>query len=180
MTRNEIINYMIKNSKAIVKQINSELDKVYEKDLNKIIKRAIDDFYHTYKPKYYNRQYSLKYMYKVTSKDGFIDMDFSTDYWHGNHRLGNEELFNLVFIEGWHGGARNIDSSKIEQWGEHPEEGVPYWRTPHPNYTQWGYRAKNDLSPMERIDKALKVYEGKISSIQDGVLIKEFSKWMRK
>ena len=177
-TKKEIIENMIKNYKTIVKDVNSELDKIYVRDLNKIIKRAINDFYGTFKPKYYKRKYSLKYMYNVTSKNGFIDMDFSGEYANAQHRLGNDELFNLVFIGGYHGGAKSIADNKIEKWGMHPKEGVPYWRTPYPNYTEWGYPAKQDVSPMERIDDALNTYEKQLPSIQDEVLIKVFRKWM--
>lgn len=180
MTPTEFIEFLNKKRKEInklTKMVNNELDIRYTKDLNKIIKRAISDFYSSYKPRYYKRKYSLKYMYKVTSENGVIDMDFDGEHSFAYHRLDNDKLFNLVFIEGWHGGAKYIKDSKVEEWGMHPDPGTPYWRTPHPDYTEWGYRAENSESPMERIDKALMSYETKIESIQDKILDKKIDEW---
>lgn len=193
MTQKEIINLINKKRKTIGdvrKKINKELDNRYVAEINKIIKRAINDFYGTFKPDFYKRKYSLRTMYKVTSENGNVNMTFKGSFSKVSHRLDNEKIFDLVFMEGYHGGAKGIHPSKVESWGEHPSTGTPYWRRPpkpwedeegklHPPYTEWGRKAKQDESPMERIEKALEIYyEKKEPLIQNEVIDIELEKWL--
>lgn len=192
----KFLNNKRKDLKNLKKQIHKELDKKYTKDLTRITNRAIDAFYSAYKPKYYKRKYSLRYMYKIESKNGKVSMNFGGKYTtakhgHGGKILDNEYIFNLSFIEGWHGGAKDIRPDKIERWGEHPETGIPYWRTPpmpweddngemQPPYTEWGIRAFNSKSPNEIIDEKLKEYKDKLSDIQNNIIDAEIERWFFK
>lgn len=163
---------------SIAEQIDLKLSARYEKDLKRIINRAIDNFYSSYHPKYYSRKFSLRYMYKLTPNGASVDMDFGGEFTHAHHRLDNEKLFNLTFIEGYHGGAPGIDEKKVEKWGAHPNPGVPYYRTPYPEYTEWGYRAVKSKAPMDLIDDAIDAYNGTVSKIQREIATPIIKKWI--
>ena len=193
MTREEKIAWLKKKEKqlnTLTKNINKELDIKYTKDINKIIKKAINDFYSTYRPKYYKRKWSLKYMYDFKSTKGDILLDFDAKYTRAHHRVDNDYIFNLVFMQGYHGGAPSIAADKVDRWGEHPDTGVPYWRFPpkpwedengemQPPYTEWGRKAKQDKSPMDRINEALDKYEEDMPGIQRDIIKKELKSWLR-
>lgn len=193
MTREELIKRLNENRNTVdsfLNKVNKEIENRFEKDVNKIIKRAINDFYESYKPKYYRRKYSLRHMYKLTVGNGVYVIDYDSKYTFAKHRAENEYIFDLVFMEGWHGGAPDIDESKVEIWGEHPSPGTPYWRRPprpweddegyqHPPYTEWGREAKQDEPPIERIDKAIDSYEKEFKTIRKEIFKKEFKKWLR-
>ena len=62
------------------------------------------------------------------------------------------DLFNKVFMSGWHGGAESGDG--------HPQNGTPYWRTPIPIYSRWGRKARKTTSPYTMIARDLGAIEG--------------------
>lgn len=187
MTREELIKRLVENrnnAASFLDSVNKKIEKRFEKDVNKVIKRAINDFYRTFKPDYYKRKYSLRSMYKLTIKDGEYTIDYSHKYTDKTHRASNEYIFNLVFVKGWHGGAPGIADHKVEQWREHPNPGIPYWRLPPPGgdnvpYTDWGRRAKQDKPPIERIDEAVDAYEEEFKSIRKQIFKEELIKWLR-
>ena len=169
----------LKEASSIEKEIDEEIKNKYIKDLNAVIKGSIDKFYHSYKPKYYKRKYSLRDMYEILPKQGGFTIDFDPSYTEKEHRLDNDKLYDLVFMEGYHGGAPYIAPGKVEKWGKHPSPGTPYWRTPYPDFTEWGMAAFKSKSPFEIVQDDIKAYEAKADSILDKLIRDKIRKWIR-
>lgn len=98
-------------------------------------RQAVGTFYSSYDPGDYKRKYGLyevldlKYNENGTVKftePGYDDL-YDGSKMHAN-RSGGNNLFNDVFIEGYHGGARSINANAAKIWGQHPNPGVPYYR----------------------------------------------------
>lgn len=165
----------------MAQKIGKELKPICQKDIKKIINRCISDFYHTYKPKYHKRSYSLRYMYKIKATSDCITINYSPRFTTVRHRAPKSYIFDIVFMQGYHGGATDISASKIQKWGEHPDPGTPYWRTPHPEYTSWGIPAKQDESPRNRIRDALNEYQnGKLQEHQVEIIKKQYIAYINK
>ena len=130
---------------------------------------AVTAFYNTYHPKYYEREgdtsthtgglYDLLNLEKdvwgrvsYASYDDLLDQSQMTLDRRGNN------LYNKVFVQGWHGGAEGGEG--------HPNPGVPYWRTPQGQYYNWGRRAKRAKTPpYERFIKQIYAAErGELSN----------------
>lgn len=128
--------------------------------ITEIFNNAVNQFYADYTPipGGYDRQYGLRDVLNIaydqrgiviTGNDNrllFDEMEM-----HGDRKGG--DLFNKVFIEGWHGGAESSCR------GDHPETGVPYYRTPIGFYKYWGGKAVKTESPYHIINEALEVGE---------------------
>ena len=135
---------------------------------NIIAESAIEDFYKDYTPAGYARKYDMYNAYKITVElDDFeinYDVEFDPKYmkYHGDL---NDYLFNIVFEQGWHGGA--------DKGNGHPEPGVPWYRnmalinktgddyeSMNPNIF-WLRRAERSLSPYEQMSKRMDEYKDK-------------------
>lgn len=98
------------------------------------VKNAVAAFYADYTPIIYrDRSYSLYDVAVVKgSETGFkIEMYPEKMTYRDGSQSGDSDgsLFDLVFVQGWHGGA--------DHGPGHPGDGKPYWRTPHPTYKYW-------------------------------------------
>lgn len=162
-----------------------DADKAYEKYYKEVFELAVDQFYDSYTPKDYRRNYSLyNVIHTEVTEDGSV-FGYSPEKmtWMRNPTTIDNALFEQVFIRGWHGGADRIDSSKEMAWGVHPKTGTPYWRRHSVwyktgkrgtrmvwnlvEYAEWGRPASvSKPSPYEVIDAALEKYE---SSVDPGV-----------
>ena len=100
------------------------------------------------------------------------------DFSNEKHRVSNEYIYEWMFEKGYHGGAHTIAQNKIDQWGEHPRNGTPWYRTAppifeNPSYTRWSkYPAykKIGMPPAARIEKELNDYQkGKSKLINKGL-----------
>lgn len=145
--------------------------------ITEIFNRAVNQFYADYKPipGGYERQYGLRdvldiaYDYRGTVITGHDNrLLFDENEMHGDRRGG--DLFNKVFIEGWHGGAEDSRN------GDHPDPGTPYYRTPVGSYRYWGGKAVKTESPYHIINEALEV--GEKPNIR-AALISIFNKHLR-
>ena len=145
-----------------------------QKSFNKIKYKHLGKFgsyYRNYIPEYYNRRYEL---YKIPRIE--IDRDnetFQTYYdserltkWYRIYKklgptLGKEYIYQLSFVDGFHGGARSGPPDD----GGNPFPGnkdKPYWRTPPPpeefpiRYSKWGNPAVKTRSPKMLIEDDFK------------------------
>ena len=162
----------MKDMEMLAKQIGIELETQCQKDITKLIKRAIDDFYHTYKPKYYKRKYSLKYMFRVNgTRDGSLEIEYGGELSYAHHHESNDTIFDVVFVQGYHGGS---------PYGvDRPAPGIPYWRTPYPHFTEWGIQAKPDKSPMDRKTEKLNKYkDGRLIELQNEKIKQAYMNWL--
>lgn len=160
----------------IKRDVANEISLQWYEDLDEIFTISIDKFYADYEPKFYRRTGSLYSVYKLTRHNGIINWDFGAQYMPDTHRVDNQYIYDWVFLQGYHGGANTIAESKVDKWGEHPHEGQPWYRTPHPSlgvtpYTAWSkYYAKKTMPPALRIETQLKKYqEGKSDLIGRGM-----------
>lgn len=153
--------------------------------IREIFNDAVTSFYDSYQPSMYVRQGDTSSktggLYSVldmkTDSDGWVissapDYDelYNPDKMHAN-RSGGNNLYQTVFVEGYHGGASSISGSKSAIWGSHPSPGTPYYRAPgwvkYPGeskkkwhkYGKWGRRSVHSLSPYRIISTNLSIAE---------------------
>lgn len=156
----------------------------YEHDeLKAILNDAIDTWYDSYdkrgpyQPQKRMKNYST-FMDYNKDEDGLIDTGdpgerrglFKKSKDLGPIDRSGNSLFEKVFIEGWHGGAK---------YGPfHPNPGIPYYRTPYSEnlsraYKRWGKRAK-------RTESAYKIFDKKVTRAEAGYLQKELDNMIDK
>jgi len=106
------------------KDAYAEFFKLIDAKIKEIYTAAADDFYNAYDPIFYKeeRRGSLREMLVTEVTYDSFSGEFKDDG-ITNRRGGS--LYNQVFKEGWHGGASTGP--------RHPNEGVPWYRTPHPS-----------------------------------------------
>lgn len=137
-------------------QMADKYTKKAVKDLNKISRLAVWRWYKTYSPKYYHRRRTLYYAFDITENNGVIRIHFGNEKMYRCHFVDKYDanyIFFNSFEEGYHGGARDGE--------DHPNPGVPYWRTPYPTFDRWSYPARQDYSPYNLIVDDVKEYEEK-------------------
>ena len=149
-----------------LESITTKYEKMLRSELNYIADSTIDAFYEDYDPSTYNRRGDMYNTYKISVKrdkyDIEYEIDFSPEYmkFHGDLK---EYLFDIVFEQGWHGGANEGEG--------HPEPGIPWyrdlWATKYAkgfNYDEfepsgfWLRRAARSASPYEIMSKKMDDY----------------------
>lgn len=172
------------NTKKIKQDVAKESARQVYEDLNAIFVACIDKFYADYDPTFYRREGSLYRTYELTNKNGVISRNFGEQYmpqtYKHSHRVSNKYIYEQMFLKGYHGGAHTIDPDKVEQWGEHPDDGIPWYRTPHPSrgvknpYNRWSDSwensegkgsAEQSTSPADDIMEQLEQYENNKASM---------------
>lgn len=157
---------------AAYKEAFTEYIKNLEPIINKMFERVAMAFYNDYDPRYYNRRHSLYDIMNTSADENSMTISF--DHSKPVSRSG-KSLYELVFKEGWHGGA--------ETGKGHPYPGTPYYRGPRDYYNHWmksrdgltiavrydGEAARAEISPYEDMYKRVREYESK-------QLDKEFTK----
>lgn len=139
-------------------------------EISNMFKSSVEAFYSSYTPEYYTRRtrgMSHVSMDDVLSmkedKDGTIILD-GPEYMSlydrskmGKTRKGGDTLFDTVFVEGWHGGAKGSPSD--------PEK--PHYRAPgfdkklkvHHRFGRWGKLAFQSESVQEAMSRELSLAE---------------------
>ena len=140
-----------------VKELMPLLESKYEE----LFHRAVWEFYGDYSPEIYTRNYSLYDVVEIN-----VDVEGMTISYSGApenatpFRKGGGTVFELSFMGGYHGGAASGDYTVMPQSDPddsgftvrhtpHPSPGTPYWRTPHPWYTDWGRPAEWSIPPAD-------------------------------
>ena len=153
-------NYIEKIEKKLIPVYNNAygdfLD-VVESKIRKIHETAIDEFYMSYRPMFYKERRGSLYNTLLIKREGNeLSWDFepSVMTYRKGSGGGENDLFDVVFVQGYHGGA------KSDKYGSHPNPGMPYWRTPYPKYNKWGKPAEiAEISPLERFNEKMYIYE---------------------
>lgn len=136
--------------------------------------RCITDFYNAYHPMFYKRTDSLYKAYRVSTYGNKIIAHFGSFYMPHTHRVNINYIYQYVFLKGWHGGAT--------KGKDHPEPGIPWWRTPPPflaqkqgvdPWSRWGGIAYSSSSPYNQIGNAFDEY--KKSQRGEAILNKYFT-----
>lgn len=144
-----------------------------EQRIEQIFRSAVDRFYASYTPESYSRSGSLYDVFSPDRNDtGMIILNppgYDELYDTSGMR---EDLFQTVFKEGYHGGAKTIASGKADVWGAHPSPGIAYYRKPgwvkYPNmdkkrwhrYGKWGRPAVQTKSAYRMVAEDLQRIEG--------------------
>lgn len=132
--------------------------------IQKRFNEYVSAFYSAYQPHKYRRTEGLYDVLSLnTDEHGLVQYDLYDDLYDETRmhpdRSGNDSLFDIVFKQGYHGGAPSIAPGKSEIWGEHPDVGTPYYRrggfVRYPGsskkkwhrYGRWGRRAVKTKSP---------------------------------
>ena len=178
------------NATNIKKDVAREAANQIYDDLDYIFVACIDKYYADFDPVFYRREGSLYHTYELTNKNGIVTRNFGPQYmpqaYDHYHRVSNKYIYEQMFLKGYHGGAHTIDPDKVEEWGEHPKDGTPWYRTPHPSrgvknpYSMWSDRDGVAIStpPANDIAEQLEQYEdGKASTIGRGAADALDSAW---
>lgn len=153
-----------------------EFGEYQRQKIESIFNAAINAFYNAYSPKVYERTGGLYNLLNMSMNEkGLVDYDSAIDLIDPNNmhpdRSGGDSLFETVFIQGWHGGARSIDSGKSAIWGTHPNTGDAYYRTrglvTYPDtgvrkmhrFGKWGKIAYRSESPFQIFSSDLQAEE---------------------
>jgi hypothetical protein len=153
-------NYIEKIEKKLMPIYNNAygdfLD-VVESKIRKIHETAIDEFYMSYRPMFYKERRGSLYDTLIFERKGNrLRGGFEPSVMKYRDGSGGREndLYDIVFRKGYHGGAKN------DKNGGHPNPGIPYWRTPYPKYNKWGKPAEiAEISPLERFKEKINEYQ---------------------
>lgn len=141
----EAANEMIPRIKT---DIFTEFGEYQQAKVEELFRSAVNQFYAAYRPAYYERNFSLYNALEYEPDEyGIVDDQIDNDSlfsWDGVSSFerggGSHGLFDLVFMEGWHGGAAGIDRRGDVRTS-------PHYRTPEGFYYNWGKQAVNTESP---------------------------------
>lgn len=135
--------------KKIIDESSDEYLEILSTNYKSMFNKAVRDFYHDYSPSLYKRNYSLYDLLQIEYGSDDVGMYMRTWYESDNittyrkQSEGKDGLFNTVFLEGWHGGAKSGPG--------HPDIGTPYWRYPKPYYSTW-FSKKAERAPVSPYD----------------------------
>ena len=194
-----ILELMNKETAVAVEAAYHEFGAYQQAKITEIFNNAVDIFYSSYKPKYYSRQHSLYDVLSLETDEHGMVVAQEPDYFNildpsqiQPDRNGGSSLFQTVFIEGYHGGAKGISGSKSDVWGEHPDPGVPYYRRPGKvkyhdgtrkwhRYGKWGRRAVRTTAPYTLFADALRAAKsGEIYETFDSIVHKHNDEAMKR
>jgi hypothetical protein len=130
--------HVVENAKKKIDKMNEKYPKKYRDELEEIGRSVISEWYATYDPIYYhNRQMGLKHAWKVSLNGTNYSVEFGPELMDSSYHQSTEIIFNNAFMDGYHGGSFH--------------NGIPYWRTPYPDFTEWGRPALRSFSPYSRM-----------------------------
>ena len=175
----EILRVMNDETSKAMTEAYKKFGEEQKKAIEDIFNDAVSSFYDDYTPKIYKeRQYGLYDLLSLRYDErGMVENGNNGDYedffdeskLHTDRHGGS--LYELTFLEGWHGGAKTISTNKAKTWGSHPSKGTPYYRTGgyvilngkrvwH-KYGAWGRQAKQTTpSPYEKFRSEMISAEG--------------------
>lgn len=169
---NNILNDCISNISIITNELIRKYTKIAADEIRELCRQAVSNFYSLYDPHYYRRTDSLRKAFKISfdENEGILKVDYSPDYMPDTHRAPTDYIFDIAFVEGYHGGSSKIAPEKEGKWGKHPNTGEMYWRQPplvygvrHP-YTKWGRPAEQSVSPYLYIQEGFPILEREINN----------------
>lgn len=124
------IEKLVNSIETAAKKTNSEILIKATPEIESASRFAVEDWYMAFNPNSYERTESLLHVYDVQPFVGEINVHLSSDEL-GGHRASNDYIYNLAFIQGWHGGAF--------------QGFPPLWRTGF-NFSEWGDPAPKTTS----------------------------------
>lgn len=149
------------------KQVFREFGAFQKTIISGTFKKGIQEYYDAYPPDIYRRENGL---YKILDmnidEEGFVDYGTETggapdefNKLYNREKMPDgryskkkgmaypgTELFEKVFMQGWHGGAESGDG--------HPDPDTPYYRT-GAGYSKWGEKAARTDAPFDILYRKL-------------------------
>ena len=140
---------------VIINETNAEIARIDKVAFERLRKKIVNRWYRSYYPAHYARHRTLYYFANSIIEDNAFFIDYGLSGYHsGGHRVHPAYLYKWVFQLGFHGGAYKGPN--------HPSPGRPYYRTPFPEYSAWGYPAIQSFSIEEALMTAWDDYVEKI------------------
>lgn len=134
--------------------LHSKYNKQVYYRLRFLAREVIDDFYDSYNPRVYDRNYDLYNAFQVHTATGVWKIWWSSNLMISKHHQSNFIVYNNAFLHGWHGGSGGTDRNGITV-----PKSEPHYRVPVGEWSNWGAVAANaGFSPENRIDQVSKQY----------------------
>ena len=130
------INRLASSIETAKSKTNLEIPVKAAPEIESASRFAVEDWYMSFNPDYYERTESLLNVYDIQPQIGTINVHLRSDEL-GGHRASNDYIYEYMFILGYHGGAISGP--------EHPAPGTPYWRTGL-EFSKWGDPAPKTTS----------------------------------
>lgn len=100
----EFVNGIKKDDEAIAEEISKMIAEQAYEDIKQAYAQIINNWYASYSPLYYSRQYSLKNAGEISLQGTSVRIHMSSDPM-GGHHLDNDGLYELTMRQGYHGGS---------------------------------------------------------------------------
>lgn len=127
----DAIKRIIDNAKAITNELNRRLARAAYRRIKEICLESVREYYASYHPHMYNRRKSLYNAYDIGIRNGdTLLFELGPDLMTEWHRVSSDYIYEVMFKEGWHGGARDSNRDDRKDFAKHPNPGTPYWRMP--------------------------------------------------
>ena len=153
--------------------------------IKEIFDQAVDEFYDSYSPQYYDRNRSLynildiqedEYGMAATEAAGYTDLFNEDNMTKVTKARDGSSLYDLVFMQGWHGGATGTDRNGMSV-------SSPHYRTPYPGdsslkkgYIRWGRQAARSTAPAKVFSRRYEAADsGELQQIFDSLVDKHWA-----
>lgn len=162
----------------LIAELISKVFVIYIKELiewiDYSIRIAIDTFYDNYDPHHYHRNYKLYTAYKLEVSNNGLHCTVNSTNMENAYRVKTNYIYEIAFegVDGYvyHGGAT--------KGTDHPNPGVPYWRSGE-HFSKWGQRAARMTPTIEEMISE-NLNEINFIGIYNEILLKEKRKYERK
>ena len=171
----EFVNGIKKDDEAIAEEISKMIAEQAYEDIKQAYAQIINNWYASYSPLYYSRQYSLKNAGEISLQGTSVRIHMSSDPM-GGHHLDNDGLYELTMRQGYHGGS--MYRGPLYIWS-HPTRKAVQTFSPVEAMKSWlaGYSNKSVYLLWSQIWAVLIFHEN--LSIQNiiGILVVLFGVW---
>lgn len=160
----QLISFVKQNAKQIVYDINSVMAHEQYLKAKQICNVAITNWYNAYTPLAYRRNFGLFDGFDVGIRNGeVLIFEIGPENMTGYYHQGSEYVFEIAFMQGFHGG--------------------PIWRTPIPFFTQPLCPAEQSESPYSQIKREWDNYSNgeflqRQQEVADDVIMKYAQKFV--
>lgn len=146
----EYINAVVEDIRKDVADAGRKLASVVREKAMQIMREVIDAYYADYIPTYYHprgRKNLYRLMETGVTDNGEVEIWFDPDRMtpYRSGYTGEDGLYQTVFREGWHGGAKTGPGHPSPGAALGPAAAV--YRTPYKIYTFWGRTAYRMATP---------------------------------
>ncbi len=170
---------------GLKEKVFREFGEYQQKEVTRLFKEAVKQFYDSYDPDFYPRSRSLYNALNLEPDEyGIIDEQIDSDSLFSAEGVtpferggGSQGLYEHVVMEGWHGGATGTDKRvKTRE--------VPSYRAPYDRYSRWGHVAFRTMPPHDLAMNSIRKHETVMDSEYESIATKHCAeineKWQKK